>query len=73
MEQVSDGTLVHDQHGLVGRVLAVDHDPESGAIALLVQELNGELRRLAPDTYQVTDAVVVINAERVHESQPRPA
>ena len=32
--QVSDGTPVHDQHGLVGRVLAVDDDPQSGAIAL---------------------------------------
>ena len=73
MEQVSDGTPVHDQHGLVGRVLAVDDDPQSGAIALLVQEVNGELRRLAPGTYQLVDAVVVITAARATESQPRPA
>ena len=46
-------------------VLAVDDDPQSGAIArFLVQEVNGELRRLAPGTYQLVDAVVVITAAR---------
>ena len=39
----------------------------------MVQEVNGELRRLAPGTYQLVDAVVVITAARAIESQPRRA
>lgn len=70
MQQIEVNTPVHNQHGFVGRILAVDDDPETGAIALLVQEHSGELRRLAPGTYQVADAVVVINPERSVESQP---
>lgn len=60
MDEIVVGTPVHEQHTSIGRVLAVDEDPESGAIAVLVQGLAGELRRLAPGSYSVVDGVVVV-------------
>ena len=66
MDEIVVWTPVHEQHAPIGRVVAVDTDPQTGAIAILVQTDSGELRRLAPGTYHVVDGIVVVDTAPVN-------
>ncbi len=73
MNNVYEGMTVTSRQGPVGAVEAVEEDPTTGNVRVVVQRDDGEIQILTPDMYTITGDTLYINDSITREAQTSTA